>query len=123
MRDLTTKPCYVLKNGNVFAHGETINKARMALEAKLFDGMPVDERIKTFAEAHESGKRYSCAGFFDWHNKLTGSCLMGRKAFVENNGIDMDGNMSVEEFIALTENSYGGNVIKSLKDYYEKAKP
>ena len=32
----------------------------------------------------------------------------------------MTGSMTVEEFIALTENDYGGGTIRKLWDYYKK---
>lgn len=36
------------------------------------------------------------------------------------NGIDIDGKMSVKEFIKLTKNAYGGEIIKPLEKEYKK---
>ena len=119
--DLTLKECFVVKQNNLFAHGATLREAMDALRKKLFQGMPVEERIELFVQEHEAGKLYSNMDFFDWHNRLTGSCEMGRKSFAADNGIDLEGQSTVEEFIELTENAYGGDVIKQLKKFYEVA--
>ena len=35
-----------------------------------------------------------------------------------NHGIDLDGESTVEEFIEMTENDYGGHVIRKLKELW-----
>ena len=119
MDDFTTKACFVVKNGGLFAHGDTLRQAMEALNDKLFEDMPEEERIEAFVKAHEGGKAYPNADFFDWHHKLTGSCEAGRKAFAQNHGVNMSGSMTVEAFIALTERDYGGVTIRKLKPFYE----
>ena len=87
---------------------------------KLFEDMPEEERIAAFVEAHEKGVIYPDSDFFSWHNKLTGSCEMGRMAFAKRHGLeDLKGNRTVMEFIELCENDFGGNIIKQLRPYYE----
>jgi len=116
--DLTLEPCFVVKSGGTFAHGETLREAMSALRDKLFEGMPEEERIQAFVDAHKPGVPIPNRELFDWHHRLTGSCLMGRTEFVERNGIDMDGETTPEEFIRLTEHAYGGDVIKKLRNFY-----
>lgn len=118
--DLTLTPCYIIKSGNVFAHGSTLHKAREALDDKLFDNMPTEDRVKAFTEKFKPDTAYSNQLFFDWHHKLTGSCEMGRNQFAKEHGIDLNSEMTVNEFISLTENAYGRNIIKMLKPYYKK---
>ena len=119
--DLTLRPCYVVKGGNCFAHGETLRRAQAALENKLFANMPITERIQAFLNAFQPGQTYSNQLFFDWHNRLTGSCEMGRQAFAKQHGIDVEnGTMTPEQFIALTENAYGCDAIRQLKVEWEK---
>ena len=119
--DLTLCPCYVVKGGNCFAHGETLRKAQAALEQKLFSNMPIGERIQVFLTTFQPGQTYSNKLFFDWHNRLTGSCEMGRKAFAQQHNIDVEnGTMTPEQFMALTENAYGRDVIRQLKTEWEK---
>ena len=113
--DLSFEPCFVVKRGGLFAHGETLRKAMEALRDKMFEDMPEEERIAAFVEEHEWGKAYPNADYFNWHHRLTGSCEMGRKAFVSRHG-----SMTVEEFIALTKHDYGGDVIKALRKVYEE---
>ena len=116
--DFTLIPCFVVKRGNLFAHGKTLHEARDALLSKLFDDMNEDERIAEFVKCHKKGVEYPNRDFFEWHHRLTGSCLAGREAFIKNHEIDMDGKQTVMEFIQLTENDYGGRIIKRLRGFY-----
>ena len=114
--DLTETPCYIVKEGKYFAHGKTLAEAHEALQDKLFDEMPAEKRIAAFWACHKKGVKYPTKDFFEWHHKLTGSCLMGRRQFAKDHGVDLDGEMTVKEFIELTENAFGGDIIKRLKE-------
>ena len=116
--DLTMIPCFVAKSGNTFAHGHTLRDAMSSLRDKLFDEMPERDRISAFVESHKQKTPYPNKDLFDWHHKLTGSCLAGRNEFVSQHGIDLDGETTPEEFIRLTEHAYGGDVIRKLKEFY-----
>ena len=116
--DLTIMPCYIVKQDGLFAHGATLRDAMDALRDKLFEDMPEDERIQAFVDAHEPGKAYPNQDLFDWHHRLTGSCLAGRTAFVQSHGLSLGGETTVEEFIRLTEHDYGGEIIRKLKPFY-----
>ena len=120
--DLTTEKRYVAKQNGKFAHGKTLREARDALLAKLFGGMPEDERIEKFMEAHGLNERYPNRDFFDWHHRLTGSCLQGRTAFAQDHGIDLDAEMTTNEFLEMTKGSYGGDIIKRTIKAYEEEK-
>lgn len=115
-RDLTETPCYIAKEGKYFAHGKTLAEANAGLQDKLFYEMPVEKRIMEFWKCHKRGIKYPTKDFFEWHHKLTRSCLMGRQQFAKDHGVDLEGEMTVEEFIALTKNSFGGDIIKRLEE-------
>ena len=118
--NFTLTPCYVVKGNNYFAHGESLREAQRALEDKIFNEMDVDEKIQLFVKQYEYDKEYPVKEFYEWHHKLTESCELGRKTFAREHGIDIDNDvMTVKEFIELTENSYGGSIIRELKDKYE----
>lgn len=89
-----------------------------SLEEKIFDNMDTEETIEEFRKKFKDGRKYKGTTFFKWHHNLTGSCLMGRESFVKNNEIDLNKMYSVQEFIKLTENDFGGSVIRELKQYY-----
>jgi hypothetical protein len=92
-----------------------------ALTDKLFEDMPEDERIAEFIKAHpDKDKTYHNQDLFDWHNKLTGSCMAGRNAFMKDRGLTLDGESTVSYFIKITENAYGGSVIRNLKKAYSE---
>ena len=118
--DLTTEVCFIAKQDGRFAHGETLKEARAAVLAKMFDDMPEEDRISAFMEAYPDPKQaVDNLELFDWHHRLTGSCEMGRKAFVADRGLTLDGETTVAEFISLTENAYGGETIRKLKEAYK----
>ena len=115
--DLTMTPCYIAKCGNYFAHGEMLRDALEDAVSKYEQDLPVEERIVNFNSTFpDNDKPVKVSLLYVWHNKLTGSCAMGRQAFAKEHNIDIEtDSMTVAEFIRLTENSYGGNVIKLLK--------
>ena len=118
--DLTMTPCYVVKGNDMFAHGDDLHKAMAALTDKMFDDMPEEERIAEFIKAHpDKDKAYPNQDLFDWHHRLTGSCMAGRNAFVKDKGLTLDGETTVTAFIELTQNSYGGTTIKALAKAYK----
>ena len=113
--DLTITPCYIVKQDNVFAHGETLREAMEALRDKLFEDMPEDERIDTFLRETDREKAYPTQYFYGWHHRLTGSCDMGRKWFARDHGVDLEhGMMTLTEFLELTKDAYGGDVIRKV---------
>ena len=115
--DLTLMPCYIAKQDDKFAHGETLREAMSALRDKLFKDMPEEERIDAFLEEHKPGVEYPCRDLYEWHHRLTGSCEMGRKQFAKDHGIDIDKDkMTVERFIELTRNAYGGEIIRKVEE-------
>ena len=87
-----------------------------ALQDKLFYGMTEDERIAAFWKCHNRTDAYSGHDLYDWHHKLTGSCEFGRQQFVSDHGLSLDAMYTVDEFIKLCENDYGGSIISRLKE-------
>ena len=118
-RDLTLKPCYIVKEQNMFAHGDTLHDAFTALQEKLYDDSTEEERIEAFRKKFpEYDTLYPNRDLFAYHHVLTGSCRMGRESFCKDRGIDLDGSTTVREFIELTKDSYGGDVICKLPEVY-----
>jgi len=117
--DLTLTPCYIVKGNNQFAHGDTLRNAMTALTDKLFEDMPEEQRIAEFIKAHpDPNAAYPNQDLFDWHHKLTGSCLAGRNAFVKDRGLTLDGSTTVAAFVELTKHAYNGGVIQNLAKAY-----
>ena len=120
---LKLSSCFVVRGHGYFAHGKTLKEAQVALESKIFDDMDIEEKIAEFKKQFNVTDRYPVRNFYDWHNNLTGSCEMGRKAFADSHGIDIDNDfMTVAEFIEVTKDSYGGEVIRQLEESYGEEK-
>ena len=118
--DLTMTPCCVVKWNRMFAHGDDLHKAMAALQDKMFDDMPENERIAEFIKEHpDKDGKYPNQDLFDWHHRLTGSCMAGRNAFVKDHGLSLEGETSVADFISLTKNAYGGGTIRKLEEAYK----
>ena len=122
LQGFAVKPCYIVRDGDVFAHGKTLKDAEEALRSKVMESMDEDEAISKFVEHFKPKTLYKNSEFFEWHHYLTGSCRMGRENFCENNGVDLNGESTPEYFIALTEHSFGGGTIAKLKRYYTEVK-
>ena len=94
------------------------------MEEKIYANMDTEEAIERFSAAFgEADKLYKAKEFYVWHNRLTGSCEMGRKSFAVTHGIDIDNDyMTVREFIELTKDSFGGQIIRRLAEVYDRKK-
>ena len=116
-QDFTFKPCYIARVEDSFAHGDTLQQAIKDAREKAMRNMPVEERVEQFLSTYPDPEALIPAKeLFNWHNILTGSCLLGRKQFCGERGIDVEhDNFSVKDFIKLTINSYGGDVIAKLQ--------
>ena len=117
--DLQLKPCFIVKENNKYAHGDTLRDAFTSLQEKLYDDSTEEERIEAFEKKFpEYDVKYDNRDLFTYHHVLTGSCRMGRETFVSNRGLSLDGKTSVREFVELTQNAYGGDIIKKLPSAY-----
>ena len=115
--DLTTEPCFIAKQGNFFAHGETLKQALADAMEKFTTSQPIEQRIAQFNSKYpDRNVKIPASELFSWHHILTGSCLMGRQQWCQQHGIDyVNDFFTVNEFISLTRNAYGGDIIKQLE--------
>ncbi len=113
-KNLTLEKIFVAKGNNKFAHGKTLKEAVADLQEKIFDDLGIEEKIEMFNKQFNRFDKYIGEEFYKWHHILTGSCTAGRDNFVRENNLDLKKTYSVDEFIKITKNSYGGNIIKKL---------
>lgn len=114
--DLLLEPCFIVKENDQFAHGKTLHKAFNDLQEKLYDNISDEERIQKFKKHFiDYNKKYPASEFFTWHHVLTRSCQQGREIFARNHNINiLKDFFTVYEFIELTKDNYGGEIIKKL---------
>ena len=114
--DLTLTPCFVAKSGNYFAHGNTLREAQNAVTDKVLQNKTEEERIEAFWACHNTTDKYRGQDLYDWHHRLTGSCEMGRQRFIKDKGLKIDAEYTVEEFVEICKDAYGGRTIRRLAD-------
>lgn len=112
-------PCYIAKDNNHFAHGKTLREAFASLQEKLYDDSTEEERIRAFIRKFPSyDTKYSNQDLFVYHHVLTGSCRMGRESFANSRGISLSDKTTVREFVQLTKDAYGSDIIMKLPKAY-----
>ncbi len=110
---------FVAKHGGLFAHGKTVKEAIEAVREKWAESRSIEERIEEFKGVFKKDKSYDAHLFYKWHTILTGSCQAGKDHWIEQHGIDLSKPMTVQEFLTLTKNAYGGETIRQLIDHYK----
>lgn len=116
----TFESCFIAKVDNFFAHGKTLKEAVANAKAKRMRKIPIEEQIEKFIKvlgplnSEHTGKE-----FYDWHHVLTGSCEMGRDEFCKIHNIDLTKKYTVKYFLDITKNTYGGDVIKLIRESYK----
>ena len=117
--DLTLHPCYIVKEQNHFAHGDTLHDAFTSLQEKLYDNSTEEERIEAFRKKFpDYDTPYPNRDLFAYHHVLTGSCRMGRESFCKDKGISLNDSTTVRQFVLLTKDSYGSSTICKLPQAY-----
>ena len=118
--DFTLTPCYIAKDGNFFAHGDSLADAVRDAAVKRLEKSPIEDRIAKFKEEWpDPDVKISALLLWEWHHILTGSCEAGRNAFAKDHGIDiLKDTFTVREFINLTYNAYGSDAIRKLAEAY-----
>lgn len=119
-KDFKVKPCYLAIVGNSIAHGDTLHDAVVDATSKEIKKIPVYKKIERFVAFFPTlDTEVSVEDLHAWHGRLTGSCRLGRDEFIRSLPNRKD-KYTVHEFISLTINAYGGEIIKQLKQkYYE----
>jgi hypothetical protein len=113
-----SKSMFVAKHGGLFAHGETIKEAIEAVQEKWAESRSIEERIEDFKNHFKKGVSYDANLFYKWHSILTGSCQSGKDFWIQQHEVDLSKPMTVKQFLNLTKDAYGGNVIRQLMEHY-----
>ena len=113
-RDWTLGRAYVARWQGEVAHGETIREAVEAAKNKYFARMDPREKKRQLLDLFAEKRRLTVKELHAWHGRITGSCEFGRSRFQEEHGLNDDDTLSLEEFVELTRNAYGGDLIASL---------
>ena len=112
--DFSLFPAYIYKHINVFAHGNTIREAKADAEIKYISQMNMQEKISKFREIFKNKKKLTAEILYQWHGVLTGSCKFGRDDFIKSKSIDMNKSYTLQEFVEIAKNAYGGEILKKI---------
>ncbi len=112
---LNTSSMYVAKKDGFFAHGHTLEEAIKDANEKWMVSQTVEEKIEQFKIQFKKGILYKAQLFYDWHTLLTGSCKAGKDMWISQKGISLEGDMTVAQFIDITKNEYGAEIIRRLQ--------
>ena len=118
--NLALEKCFIAKVDNSFAHGKTVKQAMRDAYSKAFQEKSEEERIEEFNNHFNKIDKYEVDEFYDWHNKLTGSCKMGRDNLLKEKGLEMTDLFTVFEFIDIVKDEFGGEIIKKIHKSEEK---
>ena len=113
--DFTTKKAFIGKFENVFAHGSTIREAVTDAMTKYYSSLDFDTVKRKLLAEFEAKKRLTVKELYSWHGALTGSCRFGRDEFQKSHNLRDDDTLSLDEFISLTENAFGGEKVRLLR--------
>ena len=115
-KDFSERKCFLGKFGNCVAHGSSIKEAIISAQEKYFSSFNFEQKKEQLLKLFEEKGKLSVKELYFWHGALTGSCRFGRSEFQREHNLKDDDLLSLSEFIKLTENSFGGEKIKLLKN-------
>lgn len=119
--DLTTYESWLVKDFGFIAFGKTIKDAYNNARLKSWQTIPIEDRIQQFVDTHPLDKVFSNKELFEWHDILTGSCMVGKYQFCRKNKIDLNKQTSVKEFLLLVKNEYKSDIIQQIINSYENS--
>jgi hypothetical protein len=94
------KISYIVKDGDVYSHGATLEEAKKSLKYKI------SNRDTTQYKDHTLDTKLSLTDLIRCYRVITGACESGAKYFIEQNKIE-DKEYSIKEFIDITKGQYG----------------
>ena len=98
--------CFVAEKDGLYAHGKNIKDAVSDCNFKFMQGnLNVDDLVKDIKERGTFTKQD--------YRLITGACNAGVDKFCEENNIS-DEDVSIEDVLKLTADSYGGEKIREL---------
>lgn len=112
--DFTTKSAFLGKFENVIAHGDTIRDAITDAKTKYFSQFDFEKIKEMFLQEFSKKEKMTVKELYDWHGLLTGSCRFGRSQFQEEHGLKDTDELTLKQFVELTQGAFGGSRIKEL---------
>lgn len=115
-KDFTETEGYLARYGSSMAHGKTIREALDDAMEKHLSGIGYEEKKRQLLDLFRTRGKIPVKELYMWHGILTGSCRLGRSHFQEEHGLSDDDLLTLDEFVELTRDSFGGDRIRGLKE-------
>ena len=102
----TTKESYIVKDGDIYSHGDTIKEAKESLIYKI------SNRDTSKYTTYSLNTKLTKKEAIEMYRVITGACEAGTRYFVENNIIPED--LTVKKVIDITAGQYGNETLKEF---------
>ena len=117
--DLTTYKAWLVKDFGFVAFGKTIKEAYNNVKLKSWQTIPLEERIQQFVDTHPLDKMFPNKELFEWHDILTGSCMVGKYQFCRKQNVDLSKETTTLDFLNLVKNHYKSDIIQQVLNKYK----
>ena len=107
----STKKSYIVKDGDIYSHGDTVKEAKESLIYKI------SNRDTSKYTTYSLNTKLTKKEAIEMYRVITGACEAGTRYFVENNIIPED--LTVKKVIDITVGQYGN---ESLKEFFNVRK-
>lgn len=114
LNNFTTHTAFLGKFENVIAHGDTIRDAITDAKTKYFSQFNFEKIKEMFLQEFSKKEKMTVKELYDWHGLLTGSCRFGRSQFQEEHHLKDTDELTLAQFVELTQDAFGGSRIKEL---------
>ena len=103
------KESYIIKDGDIYSHGDTLEEARESLIYKI------SNRDTSIYNEVQLDDEFDLKDIIKMYRVITGACEAGTRYFVENN--KLPDKLTVRQAIDLTKGQYGN---ERFKEFFEE---
>lgn len=114
------EPYYIVKEGDIVAHGRTERAALLSLKKKKFSETSEEQRIAEFISKYQKNESKTVDEWAVVYQTLTGACDRGVRAFIRSRGLKRYDKYTTFEFLDIVDGAYGGDIVSKVKHAYEE---
>lgn len=112
---LVAEDSWIYRYGNYYYIHKDLKIAKREAIKAYYHANGIEHAVSDFRKKFNMKDKYKAEDFYEWHAYITQSCEEGREKFTKDNNISFDDYMTVNEFLDLTRNTIGGDIIKLVE--------